>query len=463
MIVFPFEFWSKLFEDKLESGLGKKQYSFTASCGADRNTHHASLHEEDASAPQNTNIVVVVDTLEELRGFPYATECREPRETVVVAYLDMKNHVSHYCVVQKTSQERKYVKKNVVQTDLSSHLSEDAKASYSADLNLRLMRWRMLPGLDIDKIKETKCLLVGAGTLGCYLSMAMMGWGFRRFTFVDSGKVSASNPVRQPLYTTEDVGRYKAHAASENLKKYASNMETGGVAMRVPMPGHPVEHSGVIGQFETLVEDADLVFLLTDSKEGRWLPTMLGKYHNKTVINVALGMDTWVAMLHGGRGSTHGCYFCHSLNAPQNSMSNQPMDMQCSVTRPGVALAASAHAAEMAVSLVHEGVCFEGDYKNAKEKIRMEPGAPHNTVPQQIRGGVRNLHMDPMCCECYEHCTACCEPILEKFSEKGTSWLCDAIQNPVLLEQVSGSAKQLQQMTQDIESIVAWDEEEDSE
>jgi ubiquitin-like modifier-activating enzyme ATG7 len=459
MIVFPFEFWSKLFEDKLESGLGEKRHSFTTSGGADRDTRYASLYEEDASEAQNTNLAIVVDTLEELQGFPYATECRAPREVIVVAYLDMKNHISHYCVVQKTTQERKYVKKNVARMDLSSHLNEDARASYSADLNLRLMRWRMLPGLDIDRIKGTKCLLVGAGTLGCYLSMSMMGWGFRRFTFVDSGKVSASNPVRQPLYTMEDVGCYKAHAASENIKKYAPNMVTRGVAMRVPMPGHPTESSDAIGQFETLVKDADLVFLLTDSKEGRWLPTMLGKYHNRVVINVALGMDTWVAMLHGSRGSTHGCYFCHSLSAPQNSMNNQPMDMQCSVTRPGVALAASAHAAEMAVSVVHGGVCFKGDYKNAKEKIRMEPGAPHNTVPQQIRGSVRNLHMDPMSCECYEHCTACCEPILEEFSKRGTSWLLDAIQNPVLLEQVSGSAKQLQQMAQDIESIAAWGEE----
>lgn len=103
------------------------------------------------------------------------------------------------------------------------------------------MRWRLLPSLDLELIAATRCLLLGAGTLGCNVARNLLvflfllfgvkwsdliypeqGWGVRHITLVDNGVVSYSNPVRQSLFTFEDSlngGLPKAIAAAKHLKE----------------------------------------------------------------------------------------------------------------------------------------------------------------------------------------------------------------------------------------------------
>lgn len=317
-----------------------------------------------------------------------------------------------------TGWERNDQNKIVSRTvDLASYLDPTRLADQAVDLNLKLIKWRISPSIDLDTIKHTSCLLLGAGTLGSYVARNLMGWGVRKITFVDNARVSYSNPVRQPLYNFKDClegGARKAERAAEALKEIYPGVEAEGYCMSVPMAGHPVmDEERTKKEFERLkllIETHDVVFLLMDTRESRWLPTVMAKAAGKIVINAALGFDTYMIMRHGLRlssrleakaadivkagevvehsdgeedplkkaasdplesngegrqaslvsrpkstlsqqGEELGCYFCSDVVAPADSLKSATLDQQCTVTRPGAAPIASALAVELLVSL----------------------------------------------------------------------------------------------------------------
>ena len=100
----------------------------------------------------------------------------------------------------------------------------------------------------------------------------------------------------------------------------------------------------------------DIVFLLTDTRESRWLPTVLSLARGKIAVSVALGFDSFLVMRHGHRDQALadrlGCYFCNDVAAPLNSTKNRTLDQQCTVVRPGLASIASALAVELVSSLL---------------------------------------------------------------------------------------------------------------
>jgi ubiquitin-like modifier-activating enzyme ATG7 len=212
--------------------------------------------------------------------------------------------------------------------DLSEYMDEHKLADQAVDLNLKLIKWRIAPNIDLDVIKNCKCLLLGAGTLGSYVSRTLMGWGVRKITFIDNAKVSFSNPVRQPLFTFKDCvngGANKAERAAEALREIYPGVEAEGHMMEVPMVGHPMtDEAKTKANFDTLkrlIDEHDAIFLLMDTRESRWLPTVMGKAAGKIVLNAALGFDTYVVMRHGVKATAEGeqelgCYFCNDVVAP---------------------------------------------------------------------------------------------------------------------------------------------------
>ena len=89
------------------------------------------------------------------------------------------------------------------------------------------------------------------GTLGCAVARTLLGWGVRCITLVDGSRVSYSNPVRQSLYEFQDCqagGAPKAAAAAAKLRAIFPMVESQGIELMIPMPGHaltPTEYPEV--------------------------------------------------------------------------------------------------------------------------------------------------------------------------------------------------------------------------
>lgn len=111
---------------------------------------------------------------------------------------------------------------------------------------------------------------------------------------MDNGNVSFSNPVRQSLFNFKDClegGARKATRAAQALSEIYPGVETTGHVLSVPMAGHPITDTEKtrkeFGILKALVDDHDVIFLLMDTRESRWLPTVIGKAAGKIVINAA--------------------------------------------------------------------------------------------------------------------------------------------------------------------------------
>jgi hypothetical protein len=74
------------------------------------------------------------------------------------------------------------------------------------------------------------------------VARTLLAWGIQTITFVDSSRVSFSNPVRQSLFVFQDClqgGQPKAEAAARALEAIFPSVQATGVSLEIPMPGHP--------------------------------------------------------------------------------------------------------------------------------------------------------------------------------------------------------------------------------
>ncbi|CUG85182.1 ubiquitin activating E1 enzyme, putative, partial [Bodo saltans] len=82
-----------------------------------------------------------------------------------------------------------WVEKSITKINMGGVMDSVQLATSSAKLNLSLMKWRMLPELQLEPLQGCKALLLGSGTLGCNIGRHLLMWGVTHLTFVDRGNV----------------------------------------------------------------------------------------------------------------------------------------------------------------------------------------------------------------------------------------------------------------------------------
>eukprot|EP00435_Cladocopium_sp_Y103_P028638 s2894_g7.t1 len=349
--------------------------------------------------------------------------------------------------------------------DLTRFLDSKTVAANAVDLNIKLMKWRVLPGLEPERMKELRILLLGSGTLGCGVARALMGWGCRRMTFVDAGKVSFSNPVRQSLFTHKDAaeGRKKATAAREAVEAILPDAEAKDVVMDIPMPGHPHQSAEVlranIEKLQGLVDSHDVICMLTDSRESRWLPSLLvaAAQDRETPplgLTVALGFDSFLVSRQTYRKSHAACYFCNDVTAPSDSLAFRTLDQQCTVTRPGISGLASNVAVELLAALTQHQDGFAAPSMGTPSIAE----SPLGGVPHQVRGYAAEYTLSPAETEPFKHCVCCSKEVLDIYAKEGSGFLEKVVADSSILEEVSGLAEMKAAMWGQAGDVEAFDD-----
>ena len=376
--------------------------------------------------------------------------------------------------------------------NMKSFLSKEQMIEDQSSLNLKLMKWRLEPRLDLQQLSNTKILMLGTGTLGCNLARLLIAYGIKNITFLDNGYVNYSNLARQSLFNIEsfdeqDKGIPKVEAAKMNLLKVSpdANIET--AHLNVPMPGHYIKTEQLnnsledLNKLEILVKTHDVIFNVFDSREARYFPTILSALYGKLCISVGIGYESFVIVKHGNYKSgfyekvleevakTHnekipeeklennienntenelewkpellsdnGCFFCSDYLPPTDSMSNRSLDQQCTVSRPGISMVSCGVAVELLINSLHEG------------KV--------GKIPHFIRGLVGGgFELADYENSKYDNCVACSHFVIKEYVKDRKDFLFNVLNNPDILNTITKFNDQVDMMEEaDFEEIIEF-------
>ncbi len=216
------------------------------------------------------------------------------------------------------------------------------------------------------------------------------------------------------------------------------------------MPGHYITDEQIDVTYKDLqvieeeIKNHDVLLNCFDSREARYFPSLIGALHNKLVLSIGIGYDSFVIVRHGKYGEDFGenlekclkdptqedylkdlnkndigCFFCSDYLPPNDTMSNRTLDQQCTVSRPGISMVSCGIGVEMIVNALHDGKIGKNLHF-----VRGVFGSNFEFVSYENSR--------------YENCTACSKNVIKEYLNDKKGFMTNILNNPQILNKFSG-------------------------
>ena len=167
------------------------------------------------------------------------------------------------------------------------------------DLN-RYARQVIIPNFDEngqEKLLNTKCLIVGAGGLGCPVGLYASAAGFGYIEIWDEDIIDVTNLNRQIAHKNNRVGHNKA----KNLAQECLGIN----------PNISIEFEPRNLDMSANIKNFDIIFDCSDNQETKYTLNYLSHKYNKILISgSAIQMEGQLSVWKSGLNNTLPCYEC---------------------------------------------------------------------------------------------------------------------------------------------------------
>ena len=164
----------------------------------------------------------------------------------------------------------------------------------------RYARQVIIPNFDEEgqeKLLGTKCLIVGAGGLGCPVALYASAAGFGHIEICDDDTIELTNLNRQIAHKNNKIGHNKA----ENLVRECSKIN----------PKISITSNKKNLNQSTDISNFDLIFDCSDNPKTKYTINLLSHLSQKTLISgSAVQMEGQLAVWKSGLNKSYPCYEC---------------------------------------------------------------------------------------------------------------------------------------------------------
>jgi adenylyltransferase/sulfurtransferase len=164
----------------------------------------------------------------------------------------------------------------------------------------RYARQVIIPNFDEEgqeRLLRTKCLIVGAGGLGCPVALYASAAGFGHIEICDDDTIELTNLNRQIAHKNNKIGHNKA----ENLVRECSKIN----------PNISIKSNKKNLDQSTDISNFDLIFDCSDNPKTKYTINLLSHLSQKTLISgSAVQMEGQLAVWKSGLNNSYPCYEC---------------------------------------------------------------------------------------------------------------------------------------------------------